>query len=181
MARYGRFFVVGLVLAVLVAACGGDDESGTGGDTTAPSTETTAAPDAGGDEPAAPGAGGGNGGSLVLGDETITFDSARCFLQEQEAAAGGGKILFVAQAFGTNADGEPVSIDVSRYDEDSDFTGDDILVDIGDPFSDDAVSWSSRPDLGTVTVDGSRLSADGLPFQSFDIGAEATGSFEINC
>ena len=42
----------------------------------------------------------------MIGDETITLDSARCFLEEQDAAAGGGKILFVAQGFGTNAAGE---------------------------------------------------------------------------
>lgn len=118
---------------------------------------------------------------LVLGDETITFDSARCFLEEQDAAAGGGKILFVAQAFGTNAAGDELVIDVSRYDEDSQFEGDDIIIDIGDIFSEDAVSLGGGGPIGTVTVDGSNLSADDLTFNNFDDFSEHTGSFEINC
>ncbi len=148
------------------------------------SGDDSAADDSSGDDSSGNGAGdagGGNGGTLVLGDETIAFDGARCFLQEQEAAAGGGKILFVVQAFGTNAAGDQLSIDVSRYDEDSQFTGDDIIVDIGDPFSDEAVSLMASADLGTVAIDGSTLSAGALTFVNFDDMSEQGGSFEINC
>lgn len=182
---FRRTWLIGAAALVLIlAACGGDDDGATGADADAPGT--TAAPsDAGSaatsddDEPAAPS--GGDGGELVLGAETITFDSARCFLQEQEAAAGGGKILFVGQAFGTNAAGEEVMVDVSRYDEDSQFYGDDILVDIGDPFSDDLVSYLGGADSFIVSLDGSTLSADGLTFRNFDDDTELSGSFRIDC
>ena len=186
-----RTWVIAAIALTLIAAGCGDDDDGaapatnaTGGTaapatTAAPTNAGTEAPSGGNDEPAPPS--GGNGGELVLGDETITFDRARCFLEEQEAAGGGGKILFVGQAFGTNAAGEEVALDVSRYDEDSQFTGDDIIVDIGDPFSDDAVSLQGSADLGTVSVDGSTLSADGLTFVNFDDATELSGSFRIDC
>jgi hypothetical protein len=136
-----------VALILIAPGCGGDDD---------------AADDSsgGGDQSAAPS--GGNGGELVLGDEAVTLDRARCFLEEQDSAGGGGKILFVRQGFGTNAAGEEVLVDVSRYDEDSRFTGDDILVDIGEPGS--SVSFQANADLGTISVDGSTLSADGPTF-----------------
>ncbi|NOX29276.1 MAG: hypothetical protein GXP35_04390 [Actinobacteria bacterium] len=174
-----------VAFGLLAAACGGDSsepdadaadetaatapvESDQPSDTTQAAAETSQQP-------------AGNAGSLVLGAETIEFDSARCFLEEQDAAGGGGKILFVAQAFGETAAGEPIVVDVSRYDEDSQFTGDDIIIDFGDPFSDDFVSMSARTDLGTVTVDGSSLSASGLTFVDSTDLAEQSGSFQINC
>jgi hypothetical protein len=165
-----------LVLALIAAGCGGDDDST--GDTSASTTRaaTTAAP--GDTTPtttaAAPSSGGGNG-QLVLGDETIAFDSTRCFLEAQDAAGGGGKILFVAQGFGTNAAGDDVTVDISRYDEDSQFTGDDVLIDFAD------VSLQSRTDIGTISVDGRTLSADGLSFRNMSDFSEIAGSFEINC
>lgn len=170
------------IAALVMAACGGDDDSSSASD----GADATA--DAGGQDGESsgddeqPAAGGGSGGgTLVLGGETIAFDSARCFLEEQDAAAGGGKILFVAQAFGANAAGDEVAIDVSRYDEDSQFAGDDIIVDIGDPFGADAVSLTAKDVIGTVTVAGSDLSAEDLTFRDFDTGTEQPGSFEINC
>lgn len=173
--RARHWIAIGGIAALALSACGGDDD---GGAEPAPAEADEAGDDTAGDVAAPSGSG---GGTLVLGDETITFDSARCFLEEQDAAAGGGKILFVAQAYGTNAAGEELVIDVSRYDEDSQFAGDDISVDIGDPFGDDAISYSARGDIGTVAVDGRSLSADGLTFTDFDAGLEAAGSFEIDC
>lgn len=186
-------------LAGLIAASCGDSDDDSGADSGSPSASAAATTEASADAPdesapadteadssdsgdsAASGGGSGAGGVVVLGDETITLDRARCFLQEQDAAAGGGKILFVAQGFGTNAAGDEVVLDVSRYDEDSQFTGDDVKLDIGDPFSDDFVSWSSVSDIGTVSLDGSSLSANGLTFSNFDDGAEAAGSFDLTC
>lgn len=181
--------------SLALAACGGDDDEDAGNDAGAASTaESDSGNDAGGDNGDDggdgddgddgnddAGGGGGGGGTLVLGDETITLDSARCFLQEQDAAAGGGKILFVAQGFGVDAAGDDVIVDVSRYDQDSQFAGDDILVDIGDPFAGDSVGWSARGPEGTVELDGSNLSADDLTFQNSDDLSEAPGSLEINC
>ncbi|MEQ8842518.1 MAG: hypothetical protein RIB98_16160 [Acidimicrobiales bacterium] len=205
-ARRSWFLLLIAVLALLATACGDDD----GGDTaeqpttdaatdddsdTADDDSDTADDDSSGADDdaemadddmadddgaeATPSAGGG--GTLVLGDETITLDSARCFLEEQDAAAGGGKILFVGQGSGTNADGTELLLDVSRYDEESQFTGDDITVDIGDPFSDDLVSYRAAAEIGTVQIDGSVMSADGLTFSNFDLGEELPGSFQLNC
>ena len=191
MVRTRVVIVLGVALMLLAAACGDSDDAAVGSADTieaAGSTESAVTPDASAPATSAPdeGAGGdaagsGGSGALVLGDQTIAFDSARCFLQEQDAAAGGGKILFVAQAFGTDAAGEPVAIDVSRYDQDSQFFGDDIIVDIGDPSSEDGVSLGARGEVGTVTVDGSRISAATLTFLDFDDATEQSGSFEINC
>ena len=167
-----RWVAAGAAIMVTFAACGGADDSSIEGDSSNADAEEPAS------EPTEDGAG---GGTLVLGDETIKFDGAQCFLQEQDAAAGGGKILFVAQGSGINAAGEEVLLDVSRYDEDSQFVGDDVSVDIGDPFSGAAVSWTGGGDIGTVTVDGSTVSAGGLTFENFDEGTEQPGSFEINC
>ena len=175
-----RWVAAAAASMLVLAACGGDDDA---------ADPEPAADDGGGAEEdggagdggaGAGGGGGAGGGTLVLGAETITLDSARCFLEEQESAGGGGKILFVAQGFGTTADGEPLTLDVSRYDEDSQFTGDDVIVDIGDPFADSAVSLTASGDIGTVTLDGSSLSADGLTFVDDDF-SEQTGSFELNC
>lgn len=163
------------LLAVALTACGGDDDASDGAPSDAQNDEA-------GEEDATAQAGSGSGGgTLTIGDETITLDRARCFLEEQDAAAGGGKILFVAQGFGTNAAGEDVTLDVSRYDEDSDFAGDDILVDIGDVLAGESVGLSAGGVIGTVTVDGSTLSADGLTFTNFDDATDQPGSFEINC
>ncbi|NNE10802.1 MAG: hypothetical protein HKN41_00990 [Ilumatobacter sp.] len=166
------------VAALAVAGCGGDDDDAGGAGEPA---DAASAADADGAGDGGGGGGGAGGGNVVLGDETIEFESTRCFLQEQDAAAGGGKILFVAQAFGTDADGEPVAVDVSRYDEDSMFHGDDVTVDVGDPFGDSAVSWSGGGEVGTVTVAGSTVSADGLTFVNSDDFSEQPGSFTIDC
>ena len=197
--RARRWAVLASAVVLALAGCGGDDDdvgnadasAGEDGADTAEAESTAESDDTGdaGDaatEPAADdaaesGGGGGGGGTLVLGGDTITLDSARCFLEEQDAAAGGGKILFVAQGFGVTAGGEQLTLDVSRYDEDSQFVGDDVIVDIGDPFADDAVSLTANADLGTVTVDGSTLSADGLTFVNSDDLTEQAGSFEITC
>jgi hypothetical protein len=175
-----RLTVLVAVVALGIAGCGGDDDdSATPTEPAGDVADGDGTPDDGptGDDGAPTGAG---GGTLTLGDETIDFDRSRCFLEEQDAAAGGGKILFVGQAFGTNAEGDEVSIDVSRYDEDSDFAGDDVSVVVGSPGSDDAVSYSSRSPIGTVSLDGSVLSAEGLTF-SDDDGTEVSGSFEVRC
>ena len=185
MPRTWTLLIAALLLSLGLAACGGDDADTTAAaddastpQDDAPDDSTDDADDGGGADDA-PTSGGGDAGTLVLGDETITLDSARCFLEEQDAAGGGGKILFVGQAFGTNAAGEELVLDVSRFDEDSQFTGDDIIVDIGD--WETGTSWQAGADLGTVQLSGNTMSADGLTFTNWDDMSEMTGSFEINC
>jgi hypothetical protein len=118
---------------------------------------------------------------VTIGDEMIELNSARCFLEEQDVAGSPGKILFVGQGFGTLASGEEIVVDVSRYDEESLFYGDDIHIDVGDPFSDDFYSWRASADFGTIQLDGSTLRAEGLAFMHSEDFSETSGAFEVHC
>jgi len=164
-------------LALIAGACGGDDDS-----TSPESSSSAGTSDAGSESSGSSSGGSGGGGTLIVDGETIALDSARCFLEEQDAVAGGGKIVFVVQAYGSNAAGDPLVLDVSRYDEDSMFTGDEIIIDFGDPASDDAVSWTASTELGTIAVDGSSVSAEAVTLVDTDamVNIELS-SFEINC
>lgn len=184
-----RRLIVPIALVALVAAACGDDsgsstqstpaasESETGGNTPAPSGDNTPAPSAD-DTPAAS----ATGGTLTLGDETITLDSARCYLEEQDAF-GGGKILANAQGFGTNAAGEEVMLDFTRFDEDTDFTGDDIVVNVGDFMTGNSVEYHVTLDLDSVSIDGRNVSADGFTLTSFDMDSPSAleSSFALSC
>ena len=171
------WMIIGFVMVLAIAACGGDDGADDNGTTQAPGnttpTTTAAAPSGGG---GGGGGGGAAGGELVFGDETITSSGARCFLQEQDAF-GGGTIHATAQATGVNAAGEDVLIDWTRFGEDTQFAGDDVLVNIGPE------EFASRTDIGTLTIDGSTVRSPDLTFTIFrDTGmVEIPGSFEINC
>ncbi len=201
-AMRARIWVATVLIPVLAfAACSGSSEAGLGTDLSASDPPTSAAgsdtaadqgadavADAGTDAdeaestaPADSAASVGGAGTIVLGDENITFDSARCFLQEQDAAAGGGKILFVVQAYGANSAGEELYIDVSRYDQDSQFSGDKIELVVGDPYSGNALSWEANDVVGTVALDGSTASAGSLTFRNGDDGTTLPGSFEVHC
>lgn len=170
------------VLSVMVAALGlallgacGDDDGGS-------ALPTEGADDGSGDtdgdtDDVAP-TGGGGGGSLTLDGEEIGFDSARCFLEEQESA--GQQILLTAQAFGTDAAGEEVTIDFTRWGEESDFTGDDVSVTIGDPFADDSRSLGGRVDIGGVSVEGSTVSGSDMELTD-EGGATIAADFVIEC
>jgi len=168
-------FLAILVLVLVGAACGDDDA--TSPTTAAPGGQTDNGSSAGTPTPSA------TGGFLTLGDETIQFDSARCYLEEQPSAGGGGSILATGQGFGTNSEGVEVSLDFTRFNEESQFAGDDINVVIGDPFSGDTISYFAGLDIGGVSIDGNRLSASGLTFESFDEGADSPldGAFELSC
>ncbi len=162
--------------ALLVGACG-DDGDDTGAETNGDASEeaTDGAGDSGDD---AGRAAGGGGGSLTLDGETISFDRSRCFLEEQESA--GQTIELTGQGFGTNADGEQVSIDVTRFAEDSALPGDAIDVTVGDPASPDSTSFGTIADIGTVELDGSTLRAEGVELQTDDLTTVAA-SFEVVC
>ncbi|MDO5741115.1 MAG: hypothetical protein Q4P07_13310 [Ornithinimicrobium sp.] len=124
----------------------------------------------------------GGSGTLTMDSEVIEFATVLCYLQEQDSAGGGGKILYTAQATGVNAEGEDLMIDVSRYDEDSMFAGDSIEVVIGDYINDDSVSYSLMGgEEKNVSVKGSTVSASGLELTSDDMSDTVTASFEMNC
>lgn len=168
---------------LLLAACGDDGDAGSGDPTGSEDTGTDDGSGGSGDSGGggeSTGGGGTGSGTLEIDGETIEL-SARCFLESQPSAGGGGNILFNAQGQGTNAAGEDVLLDVSRYDEESQFAGDDFSVDIGDVFAGEAVSLDGRADVGAITVDGSTLSATDQPLLNTDDGSTVTISFELDC
>jgi hypothetical protein len=177
--QFRRLALSILVLALVAAGCGDDDSGSPGQTAAAPSGSTSGATTGNGDTPAPSAA----GGFLMLGDERIDFDSARCFLEEQDAAAGGGSILATGQGFGTNAEGIDVAFDFTRFSEESMFAGDDINVTIGDPFAGETVNYTVSLDIGAVSIEGNRLSASGFALESFDTGTVVSvdSEFELNC
>jgi hypothetical protein len=172
-----------LAVAVLAVGCSSDDGGGAETTTTTVASQPAGSNDTATTTTASVGNGGvasGTAGTLTLDGETITFDSSLCYLEEQDAAAGGGTIEFVGQAFGTNSAGEEVTIDVSRFSEESQFAGDDVSIVIGDPFSADALEYRSSSPTGTVTVDGGTMRATSVSFLDGESN-EVVGSFQFNC
>lgn len=181
------------VLALALVGCGDDDSSDEGGASDDPAASDDGATDdaddgsdsdsdsdGDADEDAGEQNGSGGGGTLTFDGEEIALDSARCTFEEQEAAAGGGTIEFVAQGNGTNAAGEEVFIDVSRYSEESQFAGDDVSIVIGDIAT--GASFRGSEDAGTVSEDGSTVEATDFPVKSDeDFSDERTISFSIDC
>jgi hypothetical protein len=133
-------------------------------------------PEGGGDGDATPD--GGGAGLLVLDGEEITLGPGRCFLEEQEAAAGGGSIELTGQAAGTNAAGDPVTVDFTRYGEGSQFAGDDLSVTVGELGQHTSATGSL--DAGAVSLEDDVLRGDGFSLMGDD-GAQMSASFEIHC
>lgn len=123
--------------------------------------------DSSSDNQSSEGAPAGSAGTLTVGDEVIDLDHVRCFLEEQDVAGSDGKILLTGQGFGTTASGDELVLDVTRYDEDSLFTRDDIQVDIRDPLGDDFYSWDGSADLGTIERDDSTLASRRIDVPAF--------------
>ncbi len=180
-----RVLGIALVGAVLALGSCGDDDSTSNASSDDGSSSSTASDNGAADDGADDGAsdvtetppsdGGGGAGSLTLDGEEIALGPGRCYLQEQPAAAGGGSIEATAQAQGTNAAGDDVRIDFSRYSADSQFAGDDVNIDVG-PLGSSESHGGSEP-AGTVSIDGNVVSATDFPI---DGGASAI-SFEIAC
>lgn len=192
--QFARIIAAVSVAALVAVGCGSDEEAG-GSAPPAPteSADDNEATDAeasdsgqpdeteAGDGPDGPTPGGS--GTIDLDGENIELSSVQCHLQSQPAAAGGGNILFVVQGQGQNADGEPLLIDISRYDEASMFAGDKVTLEIGEitPSGEDLVSLTTTAPVGTVALEGSTARADGLQVEDLGLGMSATASFEITC
>lgn len=174
-----KLVYLGAVLVVVfgLVACSGDD----GGDASS-GTQQPAGADADSSDPQDEGAPEGEGGpgTLSLNDEEIVLGPGRCHLEEQPSAGGGGTIELTGQAYGTNADGDEVNIDFTRYSAESSFAGDDVSVTVGDPFSDDVVRMTGSTESGTVSLSGMVLSADDYGLDDSDGGITLI-SFEIAC
>lgn len=176
-----KIWLSAATVLLVASGCGGDSKAGPTTAASAGDSPTTTEVGGGGSTGGNDGAPAGDAGTVVLGDETIIFDSARCDMQEQAAPEGGGKILFSIQAYGSNANGDEIRVEVSRYDEDSQFVGDKIELVIGDPFSADAVKWNADDVIDTVALDGQTVSANNLTFTNGDDGTTVAGSFGVHC
>ena len=110
--------------------------------------------------------------------EEIALSPGRCYFKEQDVA--GSKITATAQATGTNAAGEEVLVDFSRYKESS-FAdpGDDVTVTIG-PLGNSEEYGAYMP-LDTVSVSDDNVSVGESTFSSFDDGSKVVGSVTIEC
>lgn len=195
--QFARILAAVSVAALFAVGCGSDeDPEGSAPSAPAESAESAddnevtdaEAGDSGqpdetdaGEVPDVPTAGGS--GTLDLDGETIELSSVQCHLESQPAAAGGGNILFVVQGQGQNADGEPLLIDISRYDEASMFAGDRVTIELGEitASNDDLASLAATGPAGTVTLEGSTARADGLQVEDLGLGMSMTASFEITC
>lgn len=187
-----------LALMTGVAACGDDSESaddtppsvdvGTdeNSDEDAADTESTESTDTESTDTAdAAGMSSGGAGSLTLDGETIELE-ARCFLEEQVSA--GMTMEYTAQGMGTNADGDDVLLDITRFaaGDDAVIVGDSVSVTIGDPFSPEATSLERIPMVGlgepdVVARDGGNVSGTDVGLIHDDTGETVAISFELTC
>lgn len=187
-----RGVALAAALALVAAACGGSDEDASESNTSpaqgAEEVTTTSGESSddvdpaaeNGAQPEAP-SGGAGSGTIDVGGEVIEIDRVMCHLESQPAAAGGGNILFVVQGHGTDAAGEDVMIDISRYDEGSSFAGDHVDVVIGDIFSEDVRNVVAVVDEGTVTLDGSRAYASDVMATDYESFEDLSVSFDLSC
>lgn len=188
--KLSRTVALVAVAGLVLVGCGADGEPTASNDPTVAGDETPGSEPGGsggeGDSEGDTGQDQGSGsrpggGSIVLDGETIPLDDVRCFLEPQPAAAGGGSILFVVQGEGENPQGEPVMIDISRYDDDSTFAGDLVDIYVGDLKAGDALQLSAMTPTGSVELAGSTATAEGLSVEDVESGSSASVSFSIDC
>jgi len=176
-----------VIVALALPACSNDNSA----DPTEADADATAAPTSNADARSEPtsrtdeGANGGDAenasaaGAMILGGEEIAI-SLRCFFEEQPRAGLGGVFTHSAQGRGTNAEGEPVVLDLTRARAEDGTVGDDINVDIGDPFGDDMVSLRAVGPEGLIQFGEASASADDVEVSQF--GAEPVSlSFDLAC
>lgn len=170
-------------LVLLLAGCGDDGGEATGGaDVTDEQGSADDDGDDGDDGGGAGGGGGGPAGTVSLGDEEFTLDNFGCFFEEQPRAGLGGVFTHSAQGSGTNAAGERVVVDMTRARAEDGTVSDGVSVDIGDPSSDDSVSYRANGPEGTIEFGEDSASAQDLSAGSdFGTGETVGLSFELSC
>lgn len=186
-----------LTVGLVVAACGNDDDGDA--DATAAPAETAAAADAASpattesdaqddtaadsdadDADAPDDAPAGSSGALLLGDEEIAIASMLCYFEEQPRAGLGGVFTHTAQGRGTNAAGEGVILDLTRARAEDGTVEDDIVVDIGDPGSEDAIGLRASGPEGLIDFGDDSVAATDVEVSDF--GSDpVTVSFDIAC
>ena len=176
-----------LLFALAVVACGDDGDdgaaSGDGDDTTesdAGDGDDADGSDGEGGDGAASGPG---GGTLTLDGEQYSLERFRCFFEEQPRAGLGGVFTHSAQGDFTTAEGEPAIIDMTRARGEDGTVTDDVTVDIGEPGSEDAVSFGADGPEGTIEFGDDSASASGLQeTDTSDFQAEPVElSFDLSC
>ena len=173
-----------LALGLVVAACNGDADATPAPDPTAAPATATAAPaptPVVTDSPPAASEGTTTSvGILTLGDEEIPIDRLFCFFEEQPRAGLGGVFTHTAQGRATNAAGDEVVLDVSRARDEDGTVGDDILIDIGDPRSDEAVGYRAVGAEGLVEFGEASIKATDVEVNPF--GSDSViASFDVTC
>lgn len=169
-----------LTLGLIVAACSGDDgnDATDAPATTAPDTSAAATPgEAAGDEDTAPAIG---VGVVMLGDEEIAATSVLCYFEEQPRAGLGGVWTHTAQVQGTDADGTGVLVDLSRAVAEDGTVEESVIVDIGEPGSEDAVSMSLGGPDGIVAFGENEVAVNGVEVTDFEGGA-TTVTLNLAC
>ncbi len=171
-----------LAAGLALAGCSGSDDAGS---TTA--FEGTSAPEgiASDAVTGAPSTGpldqaGTPAGSMSLGDEEVAIGSLLCYFEEQPRAGPGGVFTHTAQGRGANADGQPVVLDLSRTRDEDGTVEDQIIVDIGDPTSDDAFSLSALGSEGLIQFGDASAAASDVEVSDFASGP-VTLSFDLTC
>ena len=176
--RSKRFLALVLAIGVLAAACGSDSSS-SGGDGDASSEDATgssetaaSSDDADADAPS------DGASSLTLDGEEIALDSRGCYAETQEVA--GSIITLSSQASGTNAAGESVIVDFTRYAPGGTVgETDDVTIDIG-AIGESTSYLATLPFESVQIVDGA-LSIDDTPFRSFEGGDDVVVSIKLAC
>ena len=171
-----------LLLGLIVAGCSGDDGDDTDADVTeAPATAVAdVAIEASEADPTAAPVVEAATGTLVLDGEEIAMAAALCWFQEQPRAGLGGVFTHTAQAEGTNAAGEALLLDITRARAEDGTVEDDIIIDIGDYTSEDAVSYGGGGAEGTIEFGDDSASADNVEVTDFETGPVSL-TFDISC
>ncbi len=116
----------------------------------------------------------------MLGDEEIAATRVLCYFQEQPRAGLGGVFTHTAQVEGTDAEGTQVLVDLSRAVAEDGTVDEKVIVDIGDPRSDDAVSMSMGGPDGTIAFGDNEVAVDGVEVINFEGGA-AVVTLDLAC
>jgi len=175
--------LIAFVIVIAAAACGDDSGSSSDGAGDGVSTETgaggsQATSEATSEATSGGGTGGGGASTLTFDDEEVALSSRGCYDEEQDVA--GSIITLTAQASGTNAAGEDVTVDFTRYAAGGTVgEGDDITIDVG-PLGASTTYHANLP-IDTATVEGGVLTVPETTYMSFDDGSEVAATVMIAC
>lgn len=171
---------IGLVVVMLLAACGGN-ETGPGSDPTSPGSDTTTTAQSsvttGGSATTSteasngePTTGGDAGITLMIGDETWTFERALCAFYD--APAGEPDSRWNVSAIMNGSFTEPdVQVYVNWEDPDTYLEVNDFVTGEG---------WSAQKETLTIDVNGNDIAASAT-FANDDTGETAEGSLTATC